>query len=963
MLGGLSMSKVRALSGAADQVFSSLSNGLIIYAVAVVTSTRNFGQIALLLTLLAAAIGVLRGSLGTPLLLTAGRDSADVRREGSFAITTALLVSPIVGCVMWAVEGPGIRVPATLIILATPIVLVEDVLRYVAIAEGRAHIAALWDGVWFAGSAALLVATWLHLPYVTTACLIGGWTALAFGALVGLLAAVRIVPRLRHYRAWLADGWQHRARYGVDSGLEQLTVFAVLLFAAVVLNPAVSGALRGATALLAPVAIAVNAIPLAVIPESRRLNTSAPQVWKSLARIAWVTSAGSLVLGVVMFFMPVQVGELVLGSTFEATQSIVVIIAFEYALAAWGGAVGIFLRSFNRSADALNLKICYVLVMLVTVTAAGLIFRTAEGVAAGIATAMTFYVAVALLRVSPWADPDTGSGGEDIPRPAPDSSRPATTAVVTRVDSAAGIAAVGPGRVGVPRPLPLSARLRLHGATQMNHALIALWVFAVLAALGPAMIISATAIPTTASWLWALPATVLCAARLAWLIGSGQRRLFELMFWSYAYVFLGLAPLAQLREHEWPGTVPRIDGTYVGAAELIVIVGCCAFLAGAGLDNVASARRPWRAAKRATDAARQLLTINYSRTVWLCMFAIVLNVYYLSKLGWLQFTRSRYESQELDHILWPNESLGVTIRACSYMALLVSFIALVRFRSEAKKASLVGENFSSTVMRSNMALLIVIGILLADNMNPISNARYQSGTAMLAAATAYGLFATARRFRYTACGFLAGLLVIFPLADAFRVSQQAELKSTNPIQSLLSDDYDSFAQLINGYLIAMRDGIVPGKQLYGVLLFWVPRTMWTNKPVDTGIYIANMRGYGFTNLSAPLWIELFLNGGWLVLAVGMFALGFGLHRWDTRLDAQFTGYRMPGLLGCILPFYMMILLRGSLLQAASFLFFILVFAAFVRRSAKAKAPPATAVAVELRPTWHAGRRRTSYASA
>ena len=73
MTEGSSMSKVRAVSSGAHQVFCGLSNGLFIYAIAVVTAAQNFGQIAVLLTLLAAATGVLRGALGTPLLLMAGR--------------------------------------------------------------------------------------------------------------------------------------------------------------------------------------------------------------------------------------------------------------------------------------------------------------------------------------------------------------------------------------------------------------------------------------------------------------------------------------------------------------------------------------------------------------------------------------------------------------------------------------------------------------------------------------------------------------------------------------------------------------------------------------------------------------------------------------------------------------------------------------------------------------------------
>jgi hypothetical protein len=947
---GLSMVKARAISSAADQVFSSLSNGLIVYAVAVVTPSANFGRIALLLTLLAAAIGILRGATGTPLLLTAGRPVADIRREGSFALTSALLVSPVVGAMMWAVTGPGIHTVAVWIIVATPIVLVQDALRYVVIAEGRAHVAAFWDGLWFVGSAALLIATWLRLPAVTPVHLLAGWTALAFGSLLGMLLAVRIGPGVRQFRAWIADGWQHRARYGIDSGLEQVLVFAVLFFVAVCLSPGVAAALRGANALLAPVSVATSALPLAVIPESRRQNMTPPQVWKSLTRITMVTSSGSLLLGVALFFLSPSIGQLVLGRTFEATQSIILIYAFEFALAAWCTAVAIYLRAFNRSADALKIKLCYVLAMMLAVPAAGLAYHSAAAVATAVAAAMTFYLALALFRVKPWVNPVDPSVMGRRRRDAPDSAPPSAPAAVVPATQAQIAVPVDTGNCE-PRPLALATTLRLREPRKLNEALIMLWVFAVLAVLGPALIITFTGAPTNLSWLWSLPGLAICSARFAWLIGKGERRLFELMFWAYVYMFLALAPLVQMRMNEWPGTVPRVDNTYIGAAELIVVIGCCAFLAGAGLDTVVSTRRGWQAGKRATtQALTSLFTVNHRRTVVLCGFAVLLNAYYLSKLGWLQFMYSRYEMQDRAIALFPTESVGVVLRACTSMTLLVAFVALLRFRKEAKLAMQLGEHVSAKLMRFNMVLLIVMGILLADNLNPISNARYQSGTAMLAAATAYGLFATAKRFRLTSCGFLAALLVIFPLADAFRFTSEAQFKAGNPIESLMSDDYDSFAQIMNGYLIAVRDGIVPGRQFLGVLTWWVPRDMWPGKPVDTGMYIANMRGYGFTNLSSPLWVELFLNGSWVFLVISMLLMGFGLHRWDTRLDGQFERLNMPSVLGCILPFYMLILLRGSLLQASSFLFFILASSAFVRQPFKpaARTRLATATASPTR---------------
>src|SRR6185312_15423144 len=93
--------KLRGISGAADQVLSSLSNGLILYSVAVVSTAQYFGRISLLLTLLAAVVGTLRGALGNPLLLMAAKGTDAIRREGSFAVSAALLVSPPLIVAMW----------------------------------------------------------------------------------------------------------------------------------------------------------------------------------------------------------------------------------------------------------------------------------------------------------------------------------------------------------------------------------------------------------------------------------------------------------------------------------------------------------------------------------------------------------------------------------------------------------------------------------------------------------------------------------------------------------------------------------------------------------------------------------------------------------------------------------------------------------------------------------------------
>lgn len=910
-------SKARALAGGIDQVFSSLSNGLIIYAIAVVTSVADFGRIGLVMTLLAAAIGVQRGALGTPLLLSSAKSATDVRREGGYAVTTALIIAPVVGILMVTVAGSAVRTEALLLLLATPAVLVQDVLRYIAIAEGRSYIAAIWDGVWSAGSVLLLVGTWLKLPHITASFLLCAWGLLALVALVGMLVNVRVSPRLAGYREWMADGWRHRVRYGTEAGLEQVTVFAVLLFVTLALSPAVTAAVRGATAVLAPVAILASAVPLIVISEGTRLTMRPEQVWRILVRITAAMSLAAVMLGVVLYFLPLRWGEFLLGATFAATQQIVPIIACEYAIGGWAIAVAIYLRTFNRSRDALALKVGYVAVMLLTSLGAAVAFRTASGVALGMVAATAFVATMAMLRFRPWAsDDDVMDRSPHVRRPAD----PKRQVLTLRVNSVAR------------RQLPNTIAARLASRVHTSNGLLALWTSAILVVFGPVAIIRYTGVPDNGLWMWSLPVIVVAGVRFAWLIGTGERRLFEMMYWAFAYAFLGLAPLAQLRMDIFPTTIARMDHTLIAVGSLIAIVGCCAFLLGALADNAMLLRgKAAGLAKQARHMSR-MFTIDGTRLLILVAFAVVLNVYYLSKVGWIQFAQSRDESFVVYDAIWKPGTPGAMVRGCSYMALLMAFVALVRFRRELKRANEMGFPASAGTLRLNLVLILLIGALLANSMNPISNARYLSGTAILGAATALGLAATITRFRVMAVSFLLGLLVIFPLADAFRYGREANFKAANPIEALISPDYDSFGQLVNGYLVAERNGISPGRQMLGVFLFAVPRVFWSDKPVDSGILIANVRGYPFTNLSAPLWIEFYLNGGWVLLVLGMFGLGWWLHRIDTGIERQFNTVGMPALLSCVLPFYMMILLRGSLLQAASYLFFILVFAAFLRKS-------------------------------
>ncbi|WP_180934529.1 oligosaccharide repeat unit polymerase [Nocardioides ungokensis] len=404
---------------------------------------------------------------------------------------------------------------------------------------------------------------------------------------------------------------------------------------------------------------------------------------------------------------------------------------------------------------------------------------------------------------------------------------------------------------------------------------------------------------------------VIAGLRLAFLVGAGVQRLVDTTFWTFTYVFLGLAPLVQLRLGVFPNTTPNLPTALFDPALTGVIVGCFAYLAGNHLSGI---RAP--IASVATP-----VTLHRNRTLLLAVVALLAGVYFVAKVGIGTLLASRAGLDIGMQMAWPNPLTSVMVRAFVSMSLLVAFVALA-------KATRTGSSHRHIVLQC------LVGAALLLVVNPISSPRYVFGTVALGLLTVAGGYATQFRTRIVGITILSALVFLFPMADAFRYGSRAEFKSDSPVGALTTGDFDAFGQLSNSLLYLQRHGSTDGQQALGVLFFWVPRDIWPSKPVDTGILLANSRGYTFTNLSSPLQAELLINGSWLALILGMFLLGWCARRADQRIRAALSVERSPGVLGCILPGYMFLILRGSLLQAMAYLAVILVTGMFVQSKSR-----------------------------
>ena len=179
----------------------------------------------------------------------------------------------------------------------------------------------------------------------------------------------------------------------------------------------------------------------------------------------------------------------------------------------------------------------------------------------------------------------------------------------------------------------------------------------------------------------------------------------------------------------------------------------------------------------------------------------------------------------------------------------------------------VGVAFLFKRIKKTPAMYLCLFALIVTNIivnNPFSYARFMLFT------MAFGLFIlfSFRRVKsslvYIAALFLG--LISFHTLNIFRqayldASRSDTLKFTWDF--LFRGSLDAYENFVHTISHVSRTGIMYGRQLAGGLLFFVPRALWTDKPVGSGTYIAETleRRFDVTNfnIANPLISEMHLN--------------------------------------------------------------------------------------------------------
>ncbi|OIJ88261.1 hypothetical protein BIV24_22040 [Streptomyces colonosanans] len=417
-----------------------------------------------------------------------------------------------------------------------------------------------------------------------------------------------------------------------------------------------------------------------------------------------------------------------------------------------------------------------------------------------------------------------------------------------------------------------------------------------------------TGLRDSALWMQ-LALTMYAGTRLSAMILTSRRKLLAGSFWLFVYIAMGVAPLAQavLGRTPTPVVGARTDLT---EAVSLVLIGCVAFDVGSLLAR----QRPGR---ERDDPLRPAL-VHRRRLYLLTLVAFAGSALLVVKLGGpAVFFTSRQElisSVEEAGLSQADSQAGQAIvRGFGTVPALIAWLVYTRWLVTSRRA-----RRSVLIITAWLALAALNAVV----NNPISNPRFWFLTVLFSLLfTVFPVSAALYRIALSLGVVVA--LVLFPFADRFRYddSNYRPIQTTSPLEPLALKDYDQVGMFANTITyVRSGSGHTYGRQLAGSVLFAVPRSVWPGKPMDTGVEIGQWMGATNTNLSSPVWAELWIDFGPVGMTAGFVALGYAAARVDRRYARRAVRRAPPGsLIALTVPLvagYSFILLRGPLLQAS-----------------------------------------------
>ena len=302
----------------------------------------------------------------------------------------------------------------------------------------------------------------------------------------------------------------------------------------------------------------------------------------------------------------------------------------------------------------------------------------------------------------------------------------------------------------------------------------------------------------------------------------------------------------------------------------------------------------FKKASPVTDTRNMILSSK--RLLLLAFFSLACTIFYYRNAIPLMFVRGLSDTGEIEMQNLGGGNVGLLL-----------FDKVIRALSFACLIWAVHLKHSKTIR-------VVLFLTMLITLFPTALAR--NATAMYWMPVLFLLFRFMERKNVFVLTMLLGLLVIFPFLENFR-HWKGDFSSVGLSFDFMNEMHFDASQ--NFMILLKLDVVTWGRQLLGVFLFWLPRSLWESKPIGSGHFVAEQYS-DFTNISMPFFAEGYINFGY----IGILAFVFFLAWFCAYFDSMYWESRHRS--SRITPYYLLLIssllfvLRGDLMSSTAYTF-------------------------------------------
>ena len=360
-----------------------------------------------------------------------------------------------------------------------------------------------------------------------------------------------------------------------------------------------------------------------------------------------------------------------------------------------------------------------------------------------------------------------------------------------------------------------------------------------------------------------------------------------------------------------------------------------------GLTPIVQSLTNWNAWGLSLSDNEKLFT-NIIIFIWMLTFELGRKIKY-------KFTLRKKNKKENVHLVSDQQFyLGITIDAAVLIVLLITVgFGRLFFKGEAANITINNSSLSLIqfhVLRNTVFFIAVIFfnwtqetgkhrlitflafLFFLLGVFPTGLSRYMAGS--LWGGYLIHLIRKKHIGKWVSVVLIFGILILFPISGIFRNAIRflsfSELLQYIPRSfndTYTSGNYDAHQMLGAAVQYVRLFGDNSGHQLIGAILFFIPRSLWPNKPIGTGaMVISQLTNASFTNVSMPLVGEAYVNFGIIGVVVFAVILGYTTEHLDKAYWNQTDSLSSIRLIYPSAMLYFFFMNRGDLLSSGSYLF-------------------------------------------